>query len=108
MKIILASDSKKDKDLLDLTVMDYQLLNADKKGPKRPRPKDFTKYVKDQAEKYTREVIEKFSLKDGKVVGVYTLVLQKGKVVPKPENQKELIRTLKKFSGKAHTVLTGI
>jgi septum formation protein len=108
MKIILASDSKKDKDILDLTVMDYKLLSADKKAPRRPRPKNFVKYVKDKAETWTREVMEKYGLKDGKVVGVYTLILQQRKVVPKPRNQKELVRNLKRFSGKTHTVLTGI
>ncbi len=108
MKIILASDSKKDKELLDLTVMEYELLEHKSGYPKNPRSKDFEKYVQNMAKKRTNEVIKKYSLKEGRVVGVYTLVIQGKKVIPRPESEAEVVKVLTALSGKAHTVMTGI
>jgi septum formation protein len=108
MKIILASDSKKDKDILDLTVMEYELLEHKRGKTRSPRTKDFDKYVKNMARRRTKDVIKKFNLKEGKVVGVHTLVVLHSKILPQPETEEQVIENLKALSGKSHLVLTGI
>lgn len=108
MKIILASDSKQDKEILDLTVLDYETLTPAKGGTRTPKNVDPKKYVKEVAKKKTTNIIKDYDLKEGNVVGVYSVIVLDGKILKRPQKEKDAENILKKLSGKTHTVLTGI
>lgn len=51
--------------------------------------------------------LAKKKIKNGIILTADTVVLLKDEIIGKPANEKEAIETLKKLSGKTHTVFTG-
>lgn len=108
MKIILVSDPGQRTDLMDLVVMDYTSLASEDAPDPIPKSKSPTRYVQEVAKKRTREIVGRFGLKEGKVVGVHTIIIKDKHVLKRPIKPDEVRQTLKDLSGRSHKVLTGI
>jgi len=108
MKIILVSDPGQRTDLMDLVVMDYTSLASEDKPLPIPKSKSPARYVQEVAKKRTRDIVGKFGLKEGKVVGVHTILLMDRHVLKRPLKPEEVRGSLRALSGKTHKVLTGI
>lgn len=106
MRIILASQSPRRKELLDLMNLKYDIIvsNADESFEDGLDIKEQSKrlaYIKAKTV---------FDETDGDriVIGSDTMVLKDGKVYNKPKNKKDAIRMLHELSGNKHEVITSL
>lgn len=105
MKLILASNSPRRKDILTKEGLDFVVI---KSGYEEKT--DFTspkKIVKTFAFNKAKDVFDKQENKDVLVLGADTVVYFKGKVLGKPKSLEEATLMLKSLSGKMHCVYTG-
>lgn len=107
MKLILASNSPRRRELLALSKIEFNIVVSD--------------FLEEEVSSNPVETAEKFafgkaesvfaSLKDDKdysvVLGADTVVFLNGEILGKPQNEVEARKMLKKLSGKTHTVVTG-
>ncbi len=106
MKIILASQSPRRKELLSLMGVEYEVMPSKK-------DEDMTKHLK--LNKLSESLAEQkaddiFSLTTGDriVIGSDTIVVAKGKLFGKPKNRENAKNMLKTLSGKWHKVITSL
>lgn len=110
MEVVLASASKRRKELLSLLIDDFKVIpsNIDEKIKNIP-PK---KLVKNIALKKGREVKQKVNKKNVLIISADTMVfLKKQKSwekIGKTDNKKDAKRILNQLSGKKHLVITGV
>lgn len=104
MKIVLASKSPRRKDILNKFGVDFEVqtvefdeLNFNNKPKMTAIANALGKAV---------AVFEKISDTDSVVLGADTVVCFKGEILGKPKDNDEAFATLKKLSGKTHTVIT--
>jgi septum formation protein len=104
-RIILASKSPRRIDLLKQLGLKFEVIpsNIDEK---KYISRDPEKSVKKIALMKANDVAKKN--KNGIVIGSDTIVVFKGKIIGKPKNKNDAFKTLKKFSGKEHEVVTGL
>lgn len=106
MKIILASNSPRRRELLSLFNIKFEVHSSD--------------FLEDDLEEDPIKTAEKFALgkaesvfnnltdKNGVLVlGADTVVFLDGEILGKPKDENEAKNMLKKLSGKTHTVVTG-
>ena len=106
MKIILASQSPRRKELLTLMGLEYEVMPS-KKDEDMTKHLKLSKLSKSLAEQKSDDI---FSLTTGDriVIGSDTIVVAKGKLFGKPKNREEAKYMLKTLSGKWHKVITSL
>lgn len=110
MKIILASQSPRRKELLGQLFESFEVIPA--KGEENSSATDPSEYVKELSLKKAMEV-ESNSLsilfgQDYVIIGADTVVALDGEILGKPENDGFARRMLTTLSNKMHTVYTGV
>lgn len=105
MKIILASNSPRRRELLSGLGFDYEvrtLQGLDESYPEGLSMEEIPQYIsRKKAEAYTIDPDELLITAD-------TIVWLDGEVLGKPANEADAICMLRKLSGKTHQVVTGI
>lgn len=108
-KIVLASASPRRRELLSLTGLKFQVLPGnieEKTSSSRP-----SQMVRELSRQKAFAVFESFSEEEkGKVlvIGADTLVAIDGRVLGKPENEKQAEEMLTLLQGNTHQVYTGV
>lgn len=108
MKIILASNSPRRKELLYKIVNNFEIIpsNFDESSINEKRP---NKLVKKLAQAKGEEVFEKLGSKeDIIIISSDTIVFYKGQVLGKPKDKDEAFKMLKKLENNKHIVYTGL
>lgn len=109
MPIILASASKRRRDLLKSLGLDFKAVPSkidEKKWEKKI--KDPKKLAVKLAWEKALAVKKKLNKKGALIIGVDTFVFFQGEVLGKPKNKKEAAAMLKKLSAKEHLVISGL
>lgn len=104
-RVILASVSPRRKGLLQQIGIDFEVVPSDFKEDmtlKLPPPK-LAMYL---AYGKAKDVAKR--LKEGIIIGADTFFVFNGKLIGKPKNKEDAIKTLKKISGKTLKVYSGI
>ena len=106
MKIILASQSPRRKELLSLYCTQFEVMpsNAEEDMTQRMSIHELSENL---SELKTKDVFEKTS-GDRIVIGSDCMVYQGKKIFGKPKNDDDAIKMLKSLSGKWHKVITGL
>ena len=105
MKIILASNSPRRKELLDGLDLDFQVLVM--KGIDESYPNGLGKC--EIAEYISRKKAESYRLsEDYLLITADTIVWLDGEVLGKPKDEADAICMLHKLSGRTHQVITGV
>ena len=108
MNIILASKSKRRKDLLKRLVKDFTVIDSkfDESTIIIKNPK---KYCKKLAMLKAQKVASMDSLSPNSIIiGADTIVSINNEILEKPSNYNEAFKMLKKLSGEVHFVYTGV
>lgn len=106
MRIILASESKRRKELLEMLGIDFEIKasNCDETFEEGLTIEEQSKrlaYIKAKA-------VFNQTTGDRAVIGSDTMVIYKNKIFGKPKNKEEAIEMLKALSGNKHQVITSI
>jgi len=104
-QLILASQSPRRKELLDLLQIPYSIVtsNAEEKLIRNLSPAENVKWL---AEQKVRAVAEQYP--DAVVLGADTIVYYDGAYLGKPKDAEDAERMLSMLSGQTHSVLTGV
>lgn len=106
MKLILASNSPRRKELLEKSGFLFDIISSDYK--EQPFSNDPILTAKTFAEGKAKDVFSKLDNKREIVVlGADTVVFCDGKILGKPSSEEEARKTLRSLSGKTHEVATG-
>lgn len=102
--IILASTSKRRKNILDLLGIPFSVSahNYEEENNLNMLPSDLVKHL---AYEKANSLVNSF--KDAIIIGSDTLVVNKGIVLPKPKSKKEAVDMLMFLSNTTHSILTG-
>ena len=105
-RLILASGSPRRKDLLDKYGFTYSIIKSDyEENDILPLPEETAMA---RAEGKAKDVFNRLHDNENCVVlGADTIVVLDGKIIGKPKDKSDAIRTLTRLSGKEHTVITG-
>ena len=103
MKIILASNSPRRRELLKENGVDFTVIPSDFKEGENDglTPEEYVEFL---AKGKAQAVFEK---NGGVVIGADTVVVLDGKILGKPKDEKEAVSMLSSLSNKTHTVMTG-
>lgn len=104
--IILASQSPRRSELLQMLGFDFQIKPSQKEEPKPDRFPNALTYVIRCAEVKAAEVAKAHP--DAVVIGADTIVVCDGEILLKPADKKEARETLRKLSGRTHEVITAV
>ena len=115
-KIILASQSPRRRELLNLVGLDFEVIPSDcDEKAREDSPEELVKTLSrlkcsDVAGKIIRkEIIPDSASPDGYyVIGSDTIVVFDGNILGKPADGADAFRMLKMLSGNTHTVYTGV
>lgn len=103
--IILASASPRRKELLAGLGLEFEVIPA--KGPEHtPEHGDAAKTVMELSAAKARELAQRYP--EAIVIGADTVVEKDGDILGKPADEAEAAAMLKKLSGAAHRVFTGV
>ena len=105
MKLILASNSPRRKDLLNKAGLTFDIIVSPYQ--EKPVSNDPVITAETFALGKAQAVFQNLCDKNALVVGADTVVFLNGKILGKPENEEQAIKMLKSLSGKTHTVVTG-
>lgn len=103
-KIVLASKSTRRKKLLEQIGLDFCVRESEYEE-NMGRHKNPYELVKHLALEKTKDVARHY--KDAIVIGADTFVIHKNKFIGKPKTKEEARKTLRKFSGKIHSAVSG-
>ena len=106
MKIILASQSPRRKELLSKFGLKFKVIPSNFNESNIQYNKNPKIYCQILAIKKAEEVAKDHN--DSLLIGADTIVILNNKVYPKPNNLKESKIFLNNLSGKTHSVYTGI
>lgn len=104
MKVILASNSPRRKELLAEANIDFCVIPSDFDEPKNNNGLSPEKYVESLAYGKAKSVYDK---KGGIVIGADTVVVLGGEILGKPSSKTEAVKMLTALSNKTHEVITG-
>lgn len=109
MNIILASKSPRRKELLEQIKLqfDIETCDTDESYDDDLSPDQVVEYL---ALKKAKAVYETMKGRQGQhlIIGADTVVVDQGKIIGKPRDEKEAYDTLSRLSGHGHHVYTGI
>ena len=103
MKIILASASPRRRQLLSENGIEFEVIPSKKQEPVLAglSPNEYTENL---AQFKAQDVFNTFG---GVVLGADTIVVHEGRILGKPKDREDAIKTLRSLSGKRHEVITG-
>ncbi len=103
MKVILASNSPRRKELLKSAGVDFTVVPSSFLEPKNTglSPKEYAEFLA------YNKALDVFNERGGVVLGADTIVVLNGEILGKPKDEKDAERMLKSLSGKLHYVITG-
>lgn len=104
--VILASTSPRRKEILELLGFPFTIIPSNVSEDVALENDDFQEYAQKLAAKKTWAVANHEP--DSIVIGADTIVVHEGKVYPKPKSKEQAKLFLQTFSGKTHTVITGV
>lgn len=105
MKIILASNSPRRKELLGALEMEFEVRTID--GINETYPQGLT--MTGIPEHISRQKANAYALGEGELlISADTIVYLNGEVLGKPANAEEAYAMLRKLSGQTHQVITGV
>lgn len=106
MKLVLASNSPRRREILEKEGYEFNVIVSDfKEGCNHIDP---VKMTKEYALGKAKDVFSKLSYKGAvTVLGADTVVYYKGDILGKPKSEEQAYKMLKSLSGKWHTVYTG-
>ena len=105
MKIVLASQSPRRKEIMETAGFEFEIIvsNAEEKIEENLSPEEVAKSLSLQkAQAVAVDNPEKI------VIGADTIVVLDNEILGKPKDKNDAYKMLKKLSGKAHKVYTGI
>ena len=105
MGIILASQSPRRKELLELAGIKHRVI-VSQVAEILDQDLDIAGQVQDLAIQKACAVAELYPQET--VIGADTIVVLDGKILGKPKNEEDAFNTLKALSGRKHQVMTGI
>lgn len=108
-KIILASKSPRRKAILNQIGVGFVSIEStfrEKKDVISPTPSKVRQLVIKNAKEKAVDVADR--IKEGVVLGVDTLVLFDNKIIGKPKDKEDTVKTLKILNGKMHLVFSGV
>lgn len=106
MKIILASQSPRRKELLSLMGLDFEIMPSNAEEDMQQKM-SYEKLSEVLSEQKARDIFEK-TTGDRVVIGSDCMVYVKGKLFGKPKDDIEAIKMLKTLSNSWHKVVTGL
>ncbi|OPJ55526.1 nucleoside triphosphate pyrophosphatase [Alkalithermobacter paradoxus] len=106
MGIVLASSSPRRIELLSNLNLEFKVLKSEIDENVNNKDEPFITAVSLSLQK-ALDVASRVD-KDDIVIGADTIVVFEGEILGKPNDEKQAYDTLKKLSGKYHTVVTGI
>lgn len=111
MKFILASKSPRRKEILENLGLDFEIITAD--CDETCDLEDPSDYVTDLAVRKGTAVRDRLAQcgrmrDDTLIIAADTVVVSDGKILGKPKNPEDAARMLHMFSGKTHSVISGI
>jgi len=107
MRIVyLASDSKARKKLFRIFGLRFRIMPSGIKEQTSPRRLSYSQLVKNNAEKKAAAVSKK--IRSGIIVGADTVVVDGKRIFGKPADIRDAHRMLKRLSGRAQWVYTGV
>ena len=105
-KIILASQSPRRKELMQLLHLEYEVIPSGcDENIKCDSPEEL---VKQLSSLKANDVLETNKLKDCLVIGADTIVVCEGRVLGKPKTEDEAFEMLSLLTGNKHIVFTGV
>ena len=105
MGIILASQSPRRKELLELAGIEHRVV-VSAVDEVMDADLDVAGQVQDLAIQKACAVADLFESET--VIGADTIVVCDGKILGKPKNEEDAFNTLKNLSGRKHQVMTGV
>lgn len=106
MKIILASNSKTRKKILDSLNIKYDVIVSDKEEV--ADNSDPRKYVEELSKIKANCVSEKIEDSDVIIIAADSIIYKDGKIYQKPKSIKEAMENLKEFSNSKNQGITGV
>ena len=105
MKVILASESPRRKDLLTQIGMEFSVLSCGGEAPVETKvPKEVVEaHALQKAEAVAAEVSE-----PAVIIGADTVVAYEGEILEKPKNRQDACEMLNKLQNNTHEVYTGV
>lgn len=104
MRLILASQSPRRREMLALMDYEYEVIVSD--ADENVAPCAPAEFVEKLAERKAEAVYA--AHEDCCVVGADTIVYLDGSIIGKPKNKEDAFRILSLLSGRTHTVYTGV
>lgn len=104
MKIILASNSPRRKELLAQAGLKFEIYPSSAEEREIFNGESVTDYAVSLA---TTKATSVYDEKGGVVIGADTIVVLDGEILKKPKEKFDAINMLNRLSGKAHSVITG-
>lgn len=106
MKIILASNSKTRKKILDSLNIKYDVIVSDKEEV--ADNSDPRKYVEELSKLKARSVSEKIDRSDVIIIAADSIIYKDGKIYQKPKSIEEAMENLREFSNCKNQGITGV
>lgn len=104
-KIILASASPRRSEILHNMGLEFTVMPAaDEEKTEKLRPAEV---VEDLSLSKAMDISQKAE-QDALIIGADTVVAYEGKILGKPQDQRDAFETLKRLQGKTHQVYTGV
>ncbi len=104
MKLILASQSPRRKELLSTLVSDFEVIPS--QSDETFGKGDIDQALLNVARAKAQEVFDRHP--NDVVLGADTIVVDRGKILGKPKSKQEAFEVLKSLSGREHEVKTGV
>ncbi len=103
-KIILASQSPRRRELMEMLAMPFEVLVSDKEEIiKSTNPKEVTEELSRQKAEAVAETTD-----NGIIIGADTVVACDGKILGKPRDKKDAYDIIHSLQGRSHMVYTGV
>ena len=106
MKIILASNSKTRKKILDSLNIKYDVIVSDKEEV--ADNSDPRKYVEELSKVKAKSVSEKIDRSDVIIIAADSIIYKDGKIYQKPKSIEEAMENLREFSNCKNQGITGV
>lgn len=109
MRIILASKSPRRVEILRQIGAEFEIMPADidESVSETLLPEDAVSKIAERKAVFIREKLKSNNVDEFFIISADTVVVADGKIIGKPQNDKNAYEILKGLSGKTHRVLTG-
>jgi septum formation protein len=111
-KIILASQSPRRSQLLQWAGIPFDIIVApvEETYPPGLSPHEISEFIARKKAMASKELIirQRKEFIDFPILAADTIVVSGNKIIGKPANREEAIKTLQAISGKSHSVITGV